>query len=208
MQLRDPLTGRLRSVRAHPFGFLAMGATLALIPWTLIYISQLPDRHTAKHWSLAWVGFDLVLCVALGTTAWSALRERALLIVGLIVSATLLVCDAWFDVATSLDTSDQDMRRSSPRSRSSCRSRSTSRCWRAATCVTAIRVSRPEYADRGLHAVPLAREGGVLARGSRHRAELRGRPSRTPRSRGRRAASVCAAESCTRMRASPFGTTG
>ena len=24
MQLRDPLTGRLRSVRAHPFAFLAM----------------------------------------------------------------------------------------------------------------------------------------------------------------------------------------
>ena len=48
MQLRDPLTGRLRSARAHPFAFLAMGATLALIPWTLIYISQLPDHHTAE----------------------------------------------------------------------------------------------------------------------------------------------------------------
>ena len=59
MQLRDPLTGRLRSVRAHPFAFLAMGATIALIPWTLIYISQLPDHHTAKHWNLAWTGFDI-----------------------------------------------------------------------------------------------------------------------------------------------------
>ena len=59
MQLRDPLTGRLRSVRAHPFAFLAMGATIALIPWTLIYITQLPDRHTAKHWNVAWTGFDL-----------------------------------------------------------------------------------------------------------------------------------------------------
>ena len=48
MQLRDPLTGRLRSVRAHPFGFLAMGATIALIPWTLIYITQLPDHHTTE----------------------------------------------------------------------------------------------------------------------------------------------------------------
>jgi len=162
MQLRDPLTGRLRSVRAHPFGFLAMGATLALIPWTLIYISQLPDRHTAKHWSLAWVGFDLALCAALGTTAWSALRERALLIVGLIVSATLLVCDAWFDVATSLDTSDEDM------------TLVTALAIELPLAIyfsvlayrylrTSIRVSRPEYADRGLHAVPLAREGAPLA---------------------------------------------
>ena len=84
-----------------------MGATIALIPWTLIYITQLPDHHTAKHWNLAWAGFDLALCVALGVTAWCALRERALLIVGLIVSSTLLVCDAWFDVATSLDTADE-----------------------------------------------------------------------------------------------------
>jgi hypothetical protein len=157
MQLRDPLTGRLHSVRAHPFGFLAMAATLALIPWTLIYISQLPYHHTAKHWNLAWAGFDLALCVALGVTAWCALRERALLIVGLIVSSTLLVCDAWFDVATSLDTADE-----------------------AVTLFTAlaielplalyfaflayrylrttIRVSRPEYADSALHAIPLASE--------------------------------------------------
>ena len=157
MQLRDPLTGRLRSVRAHPFGFLAMAATLALIPWTLIYISQLPDHHIATHWNLAWAGFDFALCAALGVTAWASLRERALLIVGLIVSSTLLTCDAWFDVTTSLDTPDETV-----------------------TLITAfavelplatyfaflayrylrttIRVSRPEYADRALHDVPLARE--------------------------------------------------
>lgn len=157
MQLRDPLTGRFRSARAHPFAFLAMGATLALIPWTLIYISQLPDHHTAKHWNLAWAGFDIALCLALGTTAWCALRQRALLIVALIVSSTLLVCDAWFDVATSLDTADE-----------------------AVTLITALaielplasyfaffayrllrttmRVSRPEYAGSSLYRVPLASE--------------------------------------------------
>ena len=106
MQLRDPLTGRLRSARAHPFAFLAMGATLALIPWTLIYISQLPDHHTARHWNVAWAGFDVLLCCSLGVTAWCALRERALLIVGLIASSTLLVCDAWFDVLTSRTTGE------------------------------------------------------------------------------------------------------
>ena len=107
MQLRDPLTGQLRSVRAHPFAFLAMGATILLIPWTLIYITQLPDRHTTEHWNVAWTGFDLMLAAALGFTAWCALRERAMLIVGLIVTSVLLVCDAWFDLVTSLGTKDE-----------------------------------------------------------------------------------------------------
>jgi hypothetical protein len=155
MQLRDPLTGRLRPVRAHPFGFLALGATIALIPWTLFYIAQLPDHHTAKHWNLAWAGFDFALCVALGVTAWCALRERALLIVGLIVSSTLLVCDAWFDVATSLGTDDELV------------TLATALAIELPLAIyfaflahrlvrTSIRVSRPEYADRALRAVPLA----------------------------------------------------
>jgi hypothetical protein len=156
MQLRDPLTG-LRSVRAHPFGFLAMGATIALIPWTLIYIAQLPDHHTAKHWNLAWAGFDLALCVALGVTAWCALRERALLIVGLIVSSTLLICDAWFDVATSLGTDDEVV------------TLATALAIELPLAIyfaflahrlvrASIRVSRPEYANRALSAVPLPSE--------------------------------------------------
>src|SRR4051812_9600578 len=149
MHLRDPLTGRLRSARAHPFGFVAMAATIALIPWTLLYISQLPDHHTAKHWNLAWAGFDLALCAALGVTAWAALKERALLIVGLIVSSTLLMCDAWFDVATSLDTADETV------------TLLTALAVEMPLAVyfavlayrylrTSIRVSRPEYADRSL----------------------------------------------------------
>jgi hypothetical protein len=156
MHLRDPLTGRLRSVRAHPFGFLAMAATLALIPWTLIYITQLPDHHTAKHWNLAWAGFDLALCAALGITAWAALRERALLIVGLIVSSTLLVCDAWFDVATSLDTADETVTLVT-----AIAVELPLACYFAILAYrylrTSIRVSRPEYADRALYRVPLAR---------------------------------------------------
>ena len=141
MQLRDPLTGRLRSVRAHPFGFLAMGATIALIPWTLLYIAQFPDRHTASTGS----GLGRLRSaarVALGVTAWSALRERAMLIVGLIVSSALLVCDAWFDVVTSLGTEDQMLDAVHRALRSSCRSPSTSHCW-PAIGRTAIRVSRP-----------------------------------------------------------------
>ena len=155
MQLRDPLTGRLRSVRAHPFAFLAMGATLALIPWTLIYIAQLPDHHTAKHWNLAWAGFDIGLCVALGVTAWCALRERALLIIALVVSATLLVCDAWFDVVTSIGTDDQMMTLLTALAIELPLAFYFALLTRR-VLVTAIRLSRPEYAGTALHAVPLA----------------------------------------------------
>jgi hypothetical protein len=157
MQLRDPLTGRLRSVRAHPFAFLALGATIALIPWTLIYISQLPDHHTAKHWNLAWAGFDVVLCISLGLTAWWALRERAMLIVGLIVSATLLVCDAWFDVATSLGTKDEVVTLVTAIGIELPLALYFAVLTRR-VMVTAIRISRPEYADTALRAVPLAGE--------------------------------------------------
>jgi len=155
MQLRDPLTGRMRSVRAHPFGFLAMGATVALIPWTLIYITQLPDRHTTEHWNVAWTGFDVLLACALGVTAWSALRERAMLIVGLIVSSALLVCDAWFDVATSIGTDDQMTTLTTALAVELPLALYFAVLTRR-VLVTAIRASRPEYADTALHAVPLA----------------------------------------------------
>src|SRR3954469_10102240 len=157
MQLRDPLTGRLRSVRAQPFGFLAMAATIALIPWTLFYIAQLPDHHTAKHWNLAWAGFDLGLCVALGVTAWCALRERALLIVGLIASSTLLVCDAWFDVATSLGTDDELVTLATALGIELPLAFYFALLTRR-VLVTSIRNSRPEYAGTALRDVPLATE--------------------------------------------------
>ena len=155
MQLRDPLTGRLRSVRAHPFGFLAMGATIALIPWTLLYITQLPTRHTTDHWNVAWTGFDVLLAIALGVTAWSALRERAMLIVGLVVSSALLVCDAWFDVVTSIGTDDQMLTLFTALFIELPLAFYFALLTRR-VLVTAIRVSRPEYADTALHSVPLA----------------------------------------------------
>jgi len=61
----------------------------------------LPWRYRAGGWSAAWVGFDAVLFVAFAATAWAAWRRRQVLILCLVVLATLLCCDAWFD--TTLD---------------------------------------------------------------------------------------------------------
>jgi hypothetical protein len=155
MQLRDPLTGQLRSVRAHPFAFLAMGATIFLIPWTLIYITQLPDRHTTEHWNVAWTGFDLMLAAALGFTAWCALRERAMLIVGLIVTSVLLVGDAWFDLVTAFGTGDEMLTLFTALVIELPLAIYFALLARS-VLMAAIRVSRPEYAGHALHAVPLA----------------------------------------------------
>jgi hypothetical protein len=73
-------------------------ASLVLIPWIGYLAASLPDRHVAGQWKAAWVGFDIVLVGFLAGTAWCAWRRRQLLVPAAIITATLLICDAWFDV--------------------------------------------------------------------------------------------------------------
>jgi hypothetical protein len=84
-----------------------VAACLVLIPWIVFLAAELPRRYAARHWDVAWAGFDLLLLVGLALTAWTAWRRRQLMIVTAFVTATLLVCDAWFDVLTSATHSDQ-----------------------------------------------------------------------------------------------------
>ena len=76
---------------------LALGA-LVLVPWTLVLAYRLPARHTSEHWDLAWVGFDTALAIALGLTGWSIARRSPWATSAAAVAATLLLCDAWFDI--------------------------------------------------------------------------------------------------------------
>lgn len=102
--LRAPLPPeRLRRI------FLAAvtTASLVLMPWIGYLAVSLPDRHVTGQWKAAWVGFDIVLVGFLAGTAWCAWRLRQLLVPAAIVTATLLVCDAWFDVL--LDWGSRDM---------------------------------------------------------------------------------------------------
>jgi hypothetical protein len=84
-----------------------VAACLILIPWIVFLAAELPRRYQARNWDIAWAGFDVLLLAGLGLTAWAAWRRRQVLIPATFVTATLLVCDAWFDVLTAATRRDQ-----------------------------------------------------------------------------------------------------
>jgi len=67
----------------------------------------LPGKYDAEHWSLLWTGFDVVLLAVLGYAGWAAWFRRQILATTSIVAGTLLLCDAWFDIITSIGNSDE-----------------------------------------------------------------------------------------------------
>jgi hypothetical protein len=78
-------------------GLVAVG----LVPWTLYLTFTLPSRHVTFHYDLAWIGFDVALAVSFAATAWATFRGSRWLVALAAVTATMLCCDAWFDVVTS-----------------------------------------------------------------------------------------------------------
>lgn len=82
--------------------WILMVLAAGLVPWTAYLGFTLPRRFTAHHWDVAWVGFDVLLMLALTGTAWAAWARRQIFAGAAIVTATLLVCDAWFDIVLSL----------------------------------------------------------------------------------------------------------
>jgi small-conductance mechanosensitive channel len=106
------------AARAHPLSedrqvvwlrriFLTVVTTssLALVPWVVYLAASLPNRQVSEQWNAAWVGFDIFLVLGLGYTAWNAWRRCQMLVPSALVTATLLVCDAWFDIVLDWGTS-------------------------------------------------------------------------------------------------------
>ena len=75
--------------------------SLILLPWTIYLGYSLPSRQVSPHYDAAWVGFDVMLMVALASTGYFALRRSRYMATAATAAATLLVVDAWFDVMTS-----------------------------------------------------------------------------------------------------------
>jgi hypothetical protein len=92
--LADPLNEH-RRLRFLTF---LLCCCLFLIPWIIFLAVTLPTRYRTGHWGTAWIGFDVALLSSLAATAWAVWRKRQLAIVCALITGTLLVCDAWFDV--------------------------------------------------------------------------------------------------------------
>jgi hypothetical protein len=92
--------------RRRRFAVLRTGASAALSPWIVQLAITLPHRYVAGHWTVTWVGFDIVLLGCLALTAWLAWRRRQSVIIFAFTTATLLSCDAWFDVTTASGRAD------------------------------------------------------------------------------------------------------
>lgn len=94
----DPLAEpRVRRRRGWAL-VLLVGCCVWLVPWTVVLAFTLPQHFTAGQWAVAWIGFDVGLTLAIGATAYAVWKRRQIAILGQVVSGTLLVCDAWFDV--------------------------------------------------------------------------------------------------------------
>jgi len=79
--------------------FAVLGA--GTIPWTVYLSLTLPDHARTHNYRLAWVGFDVMLIIAMLITALLAWLGRPLAGQASACTATMLVVDAWFDVTTS-----------------------------------------------------------------------------------------------------------
>jgi len=97
---RSPDPSRIGRVVAVALGL----ASLGLVPWMVYLGFTLPHRYEASHWSVLWIGFDVIECVVLASIAWLAWRRRRTMAAMALVAGTLLFSDAWFDVITSWGT--------------------------------------------------------------------------------------------------------
>jgi hypothetical protein len=75
--------------------------SVVMVPWTIYLGYSLPSRQRSPHYDIAWVGFDVMLLVALACTGYFALRRSRYLATAAAATATMLTVDAWFDIMTS-----------------------------------------------------------------------------------------------------------
>ena len=97
----DPVLAKERPLAL----LVSAGCCIVLAGWIVLLAATLPHHFDAHHWRAVWVNFDVFLLAAFAATAWAIWRERQVLILLLVLIGTMLCCDAWFDVGTSLATS-------------------------------------------------------------------------------------------------------
>ncbi len=99
-----PLLG-IYLTRGRLLGALvSVAAAMILLAWIIVLVLTLHRSFHAQHWRGAWVGFDFILALAFAATGWAFWRGRQIVIACLVITGTLLCCDAWFDVILDLST--------------------------------------------------------------------------------------------------------
>ncbi len=99
--LLDPRLRRRRRLAL----LVMMACCVALAGWIAILILTLPGRYTSSDWRAVWVGLDIAELLAFAATAWAAWHQRQVVIFLMIMTGTLLLCDAWFDLALDYGSS-------------------------------------------------------------------------------------------------------
>ena len=82
-----------------------MACCVALAGWIAILILTLPGRYTSSDWRAVWVGLDIAELLGFAATAWAAWHQRQVVIFLMVMTGTLLLCDAWFDLALDYGSS-------------------------------------------------------------------------------------------------------
>jgi hypothetical protein len=85
---------------------VSVSASIVLAAWIVVLVLTLHREFRATHWRLAWVGLDIFELIGFAIIGWALWRGRQIAIAALLVTATLLCCDAWFDVVLDLGTRD------------------------------------------------------------------------------------------------------
>jgi hypothetical protein len=105
LSLVNPYRDDPRLRRQRRLALLVSAACCVILAgWIVVLAATLPHQFDAHHWRAVWVNFDVFLLAAFAVTAWAVWRERQVLILLLVLIGTMLCCDAWFDVGTSLQT--------------------------------------------------------------------------------------------------------
>jgi hypothetical protein len=104
-KLANPYLVNPKLARERRLALIVAGACCVILAgWIVVLAATLPHHFNAHHWRAVWVNFDIFLLAAFAATAWAIWRERQVLILLLVATGTMLCCDAWFDVGTSLAT--------------------------------------------------------------------------------------------------------
>jgi hypothetical protein len=105
IDLPHPLADRRMRLRRR-FGLMLVTAVcIGLAGWIAFLILNLPERYTSSDWRAVWVGLDIAELIGFAATGWAAWRQRQIVIFFMIMTGTLLLCDAWFDLALDYGSS-------------------------------------------------------------------------------------------------------